>query len=767
MKRFVLIILLLAEVQGFMLFCQIKQTNTAGSDLASDAPFRLKKLNANDQINSIPLHFYVYSSECFGCSNQLTDIDVSIKNAADPNFGDVLTFETYSNAAFDSLISCRSVSDPSWGEQSFDASGYVKDDQSTIKFTSDESIFGTQYVDITQRYWYFTLNIPPEKLSLFDDIIDIKVNFSLDIFPDEQKHLRVFRYNDNLPKVSGWYRGDTHYHSINTQNEVEFGLPMEATKMAAASTGLDWITITDHSCDYDNYGTSMQNNWDRLQPKIQNLNSTDSSFIFIRGLEASINNSEGNVVHALLYPSIDNPFSFDYFFDGGGDYSGTSNTAVQTFQNLSTYNGFSYIAHPFAETEALIALFNGGSWNLGDPLFPADGQPFPSQGTVVCNDLSQQSDIYSDEQGFLYQKGLVGGEIWNDRNSLSTTDEVDNPWNVNYSGSVTPFAPIDSNDSNHHYYRFIQNLDVTDFLQKKSLKAKNTDTLLQNWKFFISAGSDAHGSFNYSNTELTYGVYGEINDNAIGKLTTLAYCPDGMGTNGKNVLKALKNGNTILSDGPVINMGISTDGNDTDNEIYIGQDTLLTTQQITEASLIIDTYITPEFGNTSNITLTGITEDSLYYYDLPTTDHQVYNLDTVLNSLFGTMPVDKYFMIRASMHSIKNYGTLSNIYAKSFDRFFSITNPIWIKNTTITNINDISDSYDFTVFPNPVRDKFTVGLPSNENYLVKITDINGKVMLETMYSENGIDISNLSNGFYIVTFVNEKNIYNSKIIVTH
>jgi len=766
-KKFILLFILLAEFQGPILFSQIRQTNTNGSDLAADVPFRLKKFNADNQINSIPLHFYVFYSSCFGCNNELIDIKVKLKNATDPNFGNVLTFDTYTSQSFDSLLSCRSQADASWGVQGFNASGYTKDNLSTIKFTSDEDIWGTQYVDITQDYWYFTLNIPKEKLTSYNDIIDIEVNYSLNFESDQQQYFRVFRYNEGLPKINRWYRGDMHYHTYFSQNDVEFGLPVEAAKEAAAKIGLDWITVTDHSSDYDNYGSGMQNNWDRLGTTVQNLNNADSSFMLFRAMEASIKNSEDDVVHALLYPSVSDPFCYNFFLDGGGDISSTSNTIVQTLTNLTAYNGFCYAAHPFAEKDDLSFFIGGGIWNLGDSLFAEDDMPFPTLGTVICNDLALPSDIYSDDTNYLFKKGLKGGEIWNDRNSLSTTDDEHNPWNVTNSGSITPYAPIDSSNSIHHYYRFIQGLDITDFLQKKSLKVRNAKPNIKNWKFFIAAGSDAHGSFNYSNTELTFGVSGMINDNAVGKLTTLAFCPDGMGHNGVNVLHALENGNTILSDGPIVNLGISTDGIDTTNEIYIGQDTVFTYQQLVDAKMVVDAVITPEFGNISQITLTGITSDSIYYYELPLASHQVYALQDILNNIFGSVPDGQYFMLRASLHSVKNYGALSDIYKRTSDRFFSITNPIWIKTSLITGISWEATSEEIILKPNPVSNRFFINLPGNENYMVKIFDLKGQLVQEEFYSDQGVDVKNLPSGFYMATFLSGATVINKKIIINH
>jgi hypothetical protein len=39
-----------------------------------------------------------------------------------------------------------------------------------------------------------------------------------------------------------------------TNNIAEFGMPIPATRRAAAAIGIHWMTITDHSCDLDETG---------------------------------------------------------------------------------------------------------------------------------------------------------------------------------------------------------------------------------------------------------------------------------------------------------------------------------------------------------------------------------------------------------------------------------------------------------------------------------------------------------------------------------
>ncbi|HNZ42971.1 MAG TPA: T9SS type A sorting domain-containing protein, partial [Bacteroidales bacterium] len=68
---------------------------------------------------------------------------------------------------------------------------------------------------------------------------------------------------------------------------------------------------------------------------------------------------------------------------------------------------------------------------------------------------------------------------------------------------------------------------------------------------------------------------------------------------------------------------------------------------------------------------------------------------------------------------------------------------------------------------NPVYDRFLVNLPGNKNYYVKIFDMNGRLLLEEPYSNAGVDVRKLPSGLYLATFINDKNIFRKKIIVSH
>ena len=112
-------------------------------------------------------------------------------------------------------------------------------------------------------------------------------------------------------------------------------------------------------------------------------------------MEMSVKNSEGKIVHALIYPSAEDPFSMPYMGDGGGDSDATGVSLANLLDSLGNYDGICYAAHPFAELDKLPDLINGNVWNINDADFLVNGQAAPSNGTIICNNLAVNSDIYS------------------------------------------------------------------------------------------------------------------------------------------------------------------------------------------------------------------------------------------------------------------------------------------------------------------------------------------------------------------------------------
>jgi hypothetical protein len=763
-----------------------RQTAVEGRDVVADAPWRMKKTDALGNLNGIPVHIFIKDGDAFECNADLIYLNIYIKNSTDTSFGAPIIFNTYTNSAFASLFSSKSLTDAALDIQDFDASLPVKDPNYTIQFTSDYSWTDfTNYVNVNHQFWYFTFTIPPEKLAGFNDLIDIEVYFSLDWETDDIQYLRVFRNNNSLPKLTDWYRGDTHYHSMYTNNYAEFGLPLDATKQIAKAVGMDYMITTNHSCDYDNYGTSMQANWNRETGEIQALNAADTSMIFIHGMEASVNNSAGQTVHMLSYPNSSSPYSIPYLGDGNGDLTATAITIDDLLDSLKKYGGFSYAAHPFAGGDKLSSLINGSVWNVNDPDFLANGASISGHDVVICNDPSSPSDLYSSNSSQkLFKDGLKGGEIWNYRNAMETTDQKWNPWNDTYDNGITAFAPYDSTTSTYyHYNRFLQGLEVAKFFNVKGLKLKNSNNNLQNYRFFMSAGSDAHGDFNYSNTNFVYGFTSDISDAALGKPSTLVYCPSGRGAAGGNVLSSLENGHVIFSDGPLVSIGISTDGNNNTLEYIIGQEAIPSSTDYLNAKLRVDLASTSEFGNFKTIKFILGTQIGEHVVLLPVDSSSfnrsyIYNLDSLIKkSLAGDSIKDnEYFYIRAELSTYKNYNMVSSVYKRSCEIFHGFTNPIWMKKpSSITTFIQSETGTDIChVYPNPFGNSIRIHLDNinASNFNVSLYNAVGSLIQSkdigtvTIGGDYFLNTTNLPEGVYLLKVSTENRTFNFKLFKT-
>ncbi|MFH0865813.1 MAG: T9SS type A sorting domain-containing protein [Bacteroidota bacterium] len=744
-----------------------KQSNISGSDIIADTPWRIKKTDSIGNVNGIPLHIFIKDANDIGFNAELISLNIFIKNANDTSFGNPIVFDTYNDSAFLALFSAKSQYDPDLDIQSFDAGLPVKNSNYTISFTIDTCVWpdNCTYVDITHAFWYFTIIIPPEKLAGLEDIIDIRVDFSLNWQTDESTYLRVFRYDYDLPQLPGWYRGDAHYHTMYTNNTAEYGLPLASTKEAAKAIGISWIASTNHSCDYDNYGVSITDNWNKEKTEIQNLNAQDTSMIFIHAEEVSVNNSAGNLVHMLCYPSDSLPYSLSYLGDGDGDVTATSLNIDEILYPLSEIGGFAYTPHPFAGGDKLSAFVDGDIWNVGDAGFYANGTAVPGNDVVICNDLSVPSDLYSQNTGqFLFKKEIKGGEIWNCRNAIATTGEAENPWNAEYDPGIDPFSAYDTANTSWHWNRLLQNMEVIKFLNKKGLTEKNNNPSLSSYRFYFTAGSDAHGSFNYSNTDFVMGMVADIHDNALGRPATVTYCPSGMGTQGENVLKALQNGNTVMSDGPLITAGIDLN-NDGQDDFICGDEVLPDVWQYVDAKIHIQIANIPEYGNIEKGKLVFGTQNSEHIFMLNVTpgtlnENISLSLDSLVTQMeqYDTIQDWEYFYVRAELQTHKNFDSLSIIYRDTAQDYHAITNPLWVKKPAVIASNhDIEFDPEIKYYPNPFTDELTVflNLKKSADITCEIFDITGRLVYKAVpqsFPEGEhlmkIITENLSQGIY-------------------
>ncbi len=761
-----------------------KQVNEFGSESYADAPWRMKKTDANGNLLGIPITIYVHDADLIPSPSyplQLDFIRFELKNASDISGGAwAKTLDFSGDPNFNSYFSNLSQTNASLETQEFNMSHCASSSLSnhSIDFTENTSIIwgnSTNWTDVTGQYWYFTFTIPPAEIVGFEDAIDIYVTFDYDnaTITNDEVSVRIFRSDEDIPSQQNWYRGDTHLHSIYTQNSAETGLPLAATKNAASHIGLDWITTTDHTSDFDNYGSGsgtaqLTQNWAMLQSEVQALNTQDPSMIFIPGQEVATLNTADNMVHFLAYPDPQSPYSLPYLGDGDGDVTGTNVSISGALGVLSQNNGFAYASHPFSTGDELSSAVGGGIWNISSSVFPANGSAFPftvsntgASNLIICNDLQLPSDVLaSNAPGVMIKEGLKGAQIWNMRKSLQTTgvlggtDDEDDPWDAILDGGA--FSQMDSLDPEFHLIRFKQGQEVVNSINRLGLQLKNSDNSYANWKMFYSAGSDAHGSFNYSNTD-DFALMGEITNNAVGKLNVLAYCPNGMGANGENVLTAFSNGNTSISDGPIVTIGLSTDGNNNVDNILTGEDVVLDILEPNEHYLNIDYTSTQEFGDVNKLTLILGTETAEFRKNINfsstgvngnnTLNHQLSTLlDDIAN--MANPPLSEYMYIRAELETSVSYNNL-DIYRTDHDVFHSYSNPIWFKYEDLTAGINVNTQGQVVVYPNPAKEEIQINISGYKGKLVvELYDLSGR-LLSTSQSST-ISLAKYAKGVYVV-----------------
>ena len=129
--------------------------------------------------------------------------------------------------------------------------------------------------------------------------------------------LRVHLAEEPLPgKNVTW--GDLHLHTSFTEDMMEFGAPLDATRRAATAAGLDFVCATDHSYDLDDIPGDWRTpdpgltKWRTSREEIAALNAEGDGALIVPGEEVSIRNASGRNVHALV-------LGHPEFLPGSGD----------------------------------------------------------------------------------------------------------------------------------------------------------------------------------------------------------------------------------------------------------------------------------------------------------------------------------------------------------------------------------------------------------------------------------------------------------------
>lgn len=179
--------------------------------------------------------------------------------------------------------------------------------------------------------------------------------------------------------------------------------------------------------------------------------------------------------------------------------------------------------------------------------------------------------------------------------------------------------------------------------------------LLEGNKPYILGGNDAHGDFNrcrgikYPNTKLK-----ELDNHVFGKIRTYAHCGDYLSLSG--ILNAIKNGNTIITNGPIV---IPTIQNDNGRIANVGESI-----SGRGSKLIINAQSSEEFGFIDKI--------------------DIYRGDIVnkVESLEITLKPNSDYSKQMFVHKIEcKKNSYIRLEAKSLVRneeYICFTNPIWL-----------------------------------------------------------------------------------------
>ena len=235
-------------------------------------------------------------------------------------------------------------------------------------------------IEIRQKFWSRIFNIPVNGLT---GNIECDVIFEL-----TNKSQKRFYYNDNyrtsshnplkvfisttpLPIFEHLYFGECHSHSNYTDDQVEFGSPLEASASLCKSFGLSFFCVADHSYDLDddveNYLLNDPNlpKWKQLQREVDDLNPTLSNFVIIRGEEVTCRNFANQNIHLLL---LGNKKYFAGNGDGAEEWLKTrsENTIEDVLEGKET-SSLAFAAHPRESVSFLQRLLlYRGKWHERD-----------------------------------------------------------------------------------------------------------------------------------------------------------------------------------------------------------------------------------------------------------------------------------------------------------------------------------------------------------------------------------------------------------------
>ena len=454
------------------------------------------------------------------------------------------------------------------------------------------------------RTWWHSLMIPLAQFKGLarGDRLRLRVGFQGSFYPYEKpshiyinletllaKHALPLSRAANSGQTRHWFYGDTHYHSVYTNDIKELGNPVPESCQAASAIGLDWLVITDHSCDLDDFDpdVSLQMRWKRLKAEIASLNTSNDQFRCILGEEITLLAKEDTLVHMLAFGGMDEMVEGAFMPAQGGFMTEVFQETIEELLHRAAKKG------GYSKEEAKRMFGNVHPFEKVLDLLPAETLLFAAHPFTLAQPPPPGKWLAE----HLYHPRLTGYEFWNTRIRRSAHLTL-NPF-----GSkkwVDPDALIKQDQKRIRKVKDWADGEWDLALRMGLAEWGDADALPRLRPVFL-AGSDAHGSFNYGvGMSWDYRRRLMVDDDALGKVRTVVYLPDGY-TNAippeAGILAALRRGSCVVTDGPIFTFSIQQQG----KTAQLGE--VLTASSNQDIELKIQAFSTPEFGAVEEVEL--------------------------------------------------------------------------------------------------------------------------------------------------------------------
>ena len=439
-----------------------------------------------------------------------------------------------------------------------------------------------------------------------------------------------------------WYYGDTHYHSSYTNDIKEFGNPIPDTRAAGQSMGLDWLIVTDHSVDLDDKNPywldkGAESRWDDLGREVEAF--SDDGFRILRGEEVTALGQPGkqdDTLHMLVFGT-----HFQKMIPGA-------------FAKQSLLAGVTAKLADFAR-EAYGHLF-GPVYNLGDVLGGATEQGQAVAALKGRSVREQGALAFAAHPTLLAQLPGSTWEVEDLRNPINGMQA----WNIRATVHAGPeqnpfehWTPAKTWEEGHNK----QGIDLWAQMAQEKVE-------LENPRFVLLAGTDAHGSFNYNLAWWLDWNGVRADDNALGKVRTLLYLPyrdadaPRRAPTEAEIVAAIGLGSCVITDGPVLNLGLAFNG----ERATLGQ--VMTLKGDGPLAIEVQAASTDEFGPIEKI-------EALYFFQ------DMEEVSETINFQVGARRT-----LAQDIPSRSGYIRLAVETTNGSDTFRCFTNPIWFKSQT-------------------------------------------------------------------------------------